>query len=66
MENKIPIWHKYSLSVQEAAKYYGIGEKRLYGIIRDNPKEYFLLEIGSQTRIKREMFEEYLNNVNEI
>ena len=60
--DKIPTWRKYSLSVEEASAYYGIGVKRLYGIIKDNPNADFILEIGSHVRIKRIKFEEYLNN----
>lgn len=25
----VPLWRKYSLSIQETAEYYGIGEKRI-------------------------------------
>lgn len=57
----IPIWHKYSLSIPEAAEYYGIGEKRLRQIAYLNAGESFILEIGSHIRIKRRLFEEYLD-----
>lgn len=60
--DKIPTWRKYFLSVEEASAYYGIGVKRLYGIIKDNPNADFILEIGSHVRIKRIKFEKYLNN----
>ena len=33
----VPIWKKYSLSIQEAAEYYGIGEKRIRQIAAENP-----------------------------
>ena len=62
----IPIWKKYSLSVKEAAQYFGIGEKRLYKLIKENPNADFILEIGSNIRIKREKLEEYLNNSNVV
>ena len=31
----VPIWHKYSLSIEEAAQYYGIGVKRLRSLVSD-------------------------------
>lgn len=62
IENKVPIWKKYSLNISEAAEYYGIGEKRLRQIANENPGADFILEIGSHTRIKRRMFEEYLDS----
>lgn len=61
MKNEIPIWEKYSLSIEEASAYYGIGMKRLYNIINNNPDAEFVLEIGTHYRIKRKMFEEFLN-----
>ena len=61
MEKNVPIWLKYTLSVSEASAYYGTGEKRLRNIINENPNADFILEIGTHIRIKRKMFEEYLN-----
>lgn len=63
MKKEVPIWEKYTLNVEEAAEYYGIGIKRLYEIIRDNPNADFLLEVGSHYRIKRALFEIFLNDV---
>lgn len=61
-----PIWRKYALTVSEASVYFGIGEKRIRQIIEDNPYEDFILEIGSHVKIKRELFEKYLNSMNSI
>ena len=61
MKNEIPIWEKYSLSIEEASAYYGIGMKRLYSLINNNPDAEFVLEIGAHYRIKRKLFEEFLN-----
>lgn len=66
MKKEIPIWEKYTLNVEEAAIYYGIGIKRLYEIIRSNPNADFLLEIGSHYRIKRNLFEKFLDKVNTV
>ena len=62
MKESLSIAHKYSLSVSEAALYFGIGEKRLRAIINENQGADYILEIGTHIRIKREKFEEYLNN----
>lgn len=62
----IPVWKKYSLNIQEASVYFGIGEKRLYGIIRDNPNADFILEIGTHLRIKRVKFEDFLNTASAL
>jgi len=66
MRQEIPIYVKYSLNVEEAATYFGIGIKKIYGIIRDNPNADFLLEIGSHYRIKRVLFEKFLNEQSTI
>ncbi len=58
----VPLWRKYSLSIQEAAEYYGIGEKRIRQIISENRSADFVLEVGAHIRIKRELFERYLDN----
>ncbi|MBR3524445.1 MAG: transposase [Lachnospiraceae bacterium] len=61
MKKEVPIWEKYTLNVEEASKYYGIGMKSLYEIIHNNPNADFLLEIGSHYRIKRVKFEMFLD-----
>ena len=60
-DNSIPLWQRYSLSVPEAAKYFGIGEGRIYQIIAEHPGAEFILEIGSHVKIKRVLFERYLD-----
>ncbi len=62
MKENFSIAQKYSLSVSEASLYFGIGEKRLRAIINENQGANYILEIGTHIRIKREKFEEYLNN----
>lgn len=46
----------------EAAKYFGIGEGRLYQIISEHPGAEFILEVGSHVKIKRVLFEKYLDS----
>lgn len=66
MSKEVPIWEKYTLNVEEASRYYGIGVKSLYEIIHNNPNADFLLEIGSHYRIKRILFEKYLDECSAI
>lgn len=59
----VSVAEKYSLSIQEAAVYYGIGEKRLRSFLARHWNEPFVLEIGTHVKIKRRLFEEYLDGM---
>lgn len=58
--NPVPIWIKYTLTVQEASKYFRIGAKKLQDLINQNPNAEFILWNGNRAQIKRKMFELYL------
>ena len=53
----VPTYRKYTIGIDEAARYYGIGTKKLRQIIADNPSGDFFLEIGRHVLIKRRQFE---------
>jgi excisionase family DNA binding protein len=63
---RVPIWHKYALTVEEAAVYFHIGEGKLRRLLRNNPHASFVLRNGSRTQIKRAALEEYLNELTEV
>ncbi len=60
-ERKVPIWNKYALSIEEAADYFGIGQKKLRKIVEENPTAEFVLKNGAFTKIKRVKFEMFLD-----
>ncbi len=62
----IPTDRKYTIGIDEAARYYGIGTKKLRQIISDNPMGDFYLEIGRHVLIKRRQFEEYLDQASSL
>lgn len=63
MSKDIPIWSKMNLTIQEAAAYSGIGEKRLREIIKD-PKCDFVIYVGNKKQlIKRVEFEKWNSQV---
>jgi hypothetical protein len=64
--NEIPYWEKYMLTLREAAEYFHIGEKKMRQIVDDNLDANFLLESGNRIMIKRQLFEEYLDNATVI
>ena len=59
--NDIPIWRKYTLSVQEASKYFHIGDKKLRKLIDEDPGADFILWNGTRPQIKRKVFEQFID-----
>ena len=64
--NSVSIWKKYLLSVKEAASYFGIGGHKLIQIINDNKTGDYFLWNGAHFKIKRRLFEKYLNSIQTI
>lgn len=62
----IPIWKKYTLTIEEAARYFRIGENRLRNIIQMYPDEDFIITVGNRVQIKRKLFEHYIDNATTI
>lgn len=62
----VPIWEKYSLSVEEAAIYFRIGENSIRNIIKENPDADFWFWNGNRKQIKRKLFEKYMDSLQAI
>ena len=54
----IPIWEKYTLSVDEAAAYFRIGQNKLRQIIDKDKNADYLLWNGNRPQIKRIKFQQ--------
>lgn len=57
----IPIWEKYTLTIEEAAVYFRIGESKLRKILAEQPNAKFVLQNGNRLQIKRKLFEKYID-----
>ena len=55
----VPIWEKYTLTIEEAAKYFRIGEKKLRQLAEENPNANWLIMNGNRVQIKRKQFENH-------
>lgn len=66
MTLEIPVWEKYTLTVEEAAAYFRIGENKLRQIISENPDANYILWNGSRAQIKRKLFEEVIDKLSAI
>lgn len=57
----IPLWEKYTLTVNEASVYFHIGDKKLRKIIADDADADYLIKVGNRQMIKRKRFEQFLD-----
>ena len=60
MINKVPIWQKTTLTLEEAANYTGIGINKLCDLSNEEDCN-FVLWNGSKRLLKREKLEAFLN-----
>lgn len=63
---EIPVWKKYTLSIEEAAAYFRIGENKLRRLVAEEPGAEFVLWNGTRAQIKRKKFEEVVDQLNAI
>ena len=64
--NEVPIWEKYTLSVDEAAIYFRIGKGKLRQLLEADKTAKFLLWNGNRVQIKRELFERFVDELEAI
>lgn len=58
--NDVPIWEKYTLTIEEASKYFRIGENKLRRLAEENPTAGWVILNGNRIQIKRKQFEKSL------
>lgn len=63
---EIPFWKKYTLSVEEAAAYFRIGENKIRKIISEEKDADYILWNGNRPQIKRVQFEKYIDRCNAV
>jgi len=65
-QNFVPLWEKYTLTVEEAAAYFRIGENKLRNLIDKNKNAEYLLWNGTRVQIKRVLFEQFVDRLEAI
>ncbi len=65
-QTEVPIWEKYTLTIEEAAKYFRIGENKLRRLAEENLSSGWVLVNGNRLQIKRKQFEKVINSLDEI
>ncbi len=66
MNNDVPIWQKYLLTIEEASKYFRIGENKLRKLAEENLNASWVLMNGNRIQIKRKQFEKIIDTLNAI
>ena len=62
----IPVWEKYTLTIEEASKYFRIGEKKLRRLAEENKGACWLMMNGNRIQIKRKQFEKVIDELDAI
>lgn len=65
VKEKIPIYYKLNLTIEEAAEYSNIGVNRISSMLNEISCP-FVLKVGNKRLVKRKEFEHYIEKVNEI
>lgn len=65
MAEKVPIWEKVALTIEETAEYSNIGINRINDMLKD-PGCTFVLNVGKKRLVKRKEFEKYIQKTNEV
>lgn len=60
---QMPFWQKYTLSIEEAAVYFRIGDGKLRRMVNENPTAEYLLWNGNRVQIKRAKFEAFVDRL---
>lgn len=59
--NLVPVYRRYLMDIKEAAEFYHIGEKKLREMADIYASSGFVIMNGNRVLIKREKFEEFLD-----
>ena len=62
-QTDIPIWERYTLTIEEASKYFRIGENKLRRLADENKNADWLIMNGNRIQIKRKQFEKIIDKL---
>lgn len=65
-QTDIPIWERYTLTIEEASKYFRIGENKLRRLAQENKNANWLIMNGNRIQIKRKQFEKIIDTLDAI
>lgn len=62
----VPISEKYTLTLKEASRYFGIGENKLRKLATENLSSNWVIKNGNRILIKRKQLEKILDSQDQI
>lgn len=62
----VPVWEKYTLTIEEASKYFRIGENKLRHLAEENIGAKWVIMNGNRIQIKRKQFEKIIDTLDTI
>jgi len=65
-QTDIPIWERYTLTIEEASKYFRIGENKLRRLAEENKNANWLIMNGNRIQSKRKQFEKIIDTLDAI
>ncbi|MFQ4261485.1 excisionase [Clostridioides difficile] len=65
-EIDIPVWERYTLTIEEASRYFRIGENKLRRLAEENKNANWLIMNGNRIQIKRKQFEKIIDELDAI
>ena len=65
-QTDIPNWERYTLTIEEASKYFRIGENKLRRLAEENKNANWLIMNGNRIQIKRKQFEKIIDTLDAI
>ncbi|MBW5186521.1 excisionase [Streptococcus pneumoniae] len=65
-QTDIPIWERYTLTIEEASKYFRIGENKLRRLAEENKNANWLIMNGNRIQIERKQFEKIIDTLDAI
>ena len=65
-QTDIPIWERYTLTIEEASKHFRIGENKLRRLAEENKNANWLIMNGNRIQIKRKQFEKIIDTLDAI
>lgn len=63
---QMPIWEQYTMTIEEASKYFRIGETKLRKFVEDHKDADWIIMNGNRMQIKRKQFEKIIDSLNVI